>query len=42
MLLDWIVQHEPRTDTFSKAAHEALFEQSCGEKLRLTSNTQSL
>ena len=42
MLIDWIGQYEHRTDTFSKAAHEALFEQFAGEKLRLTSNTQQI
>ncbi|WP_137166980.1 AAA family ATPase [Salinimonas lutimaris] len=42
MLIDWISQYEYRTDTFSKAAHEALFDKFAGEKRRLTSNTPSL
>lgn len=32
MLIDWISQYEHRTDTFSKAAHEKLYNGFLGEK----------
>ena len=32
MLVDWISQYEHRTDTFSKAAHEKLYNEFLGEK----------
>lgn len=36
MLIDWIAAYDTRTDCCSKAAHEALFNQFGGEKLRYT------
>ena len=38
MLIDWIRQYDSRSDTFSKAAHQALYEGFTGPKTRLTSN----
>ena len=38
MLIDWITQYDSRSDTFSKVAHERLFEQFLGRKTMLTSN----
>jgi len=38
MLIDWISQYSERTDTFSKAAHSALYERYTGKKCMLTSN----
>ncbi len=38
MLLDWITQYSERVDTFSRAAHLALYEAFNGEKLIYTSN----
>ncbi|MCL1066383.1 shikimate kinase [Shewanella olleyana] len=38
MLIDWISQYDSRSDTFSKVAHERLFEQFVGTKTMLTSN----
>ena len=38
MLLDWISQYTERDDTFSRAAHLALYEAFNGEKLIYTSN----
>ena len=38
MLVDWIKQYDQRTDTFSKAAHEALFDGYSGKKIMYTSN----
>ena len=32
MLIDWISQYEHRTDTFSKAAHEKLYNEFLGKK----------
>jgi len=41
MLLDWIAQYESREDTFSRAAHERLFETFAGEKTRYTGNDRT-
>ncbi len=38
MLLEWIAAYSSRGDTFSRAAHEALFEHYGGKKTRFTSN----
>jgi len=38
MLLDWIEQYEVRTDTFSKKAHERLFQGFEGQKVMHNSN----
>lgn len=38
MLVDWISQYPERTDTFSKAAHIALYERFTGKKRMLISN----
>ncbi|MEZ9140735.1 MULTISPECIES: AAA family ATPase [unclassified Shewanella] len=38
MLIGWIAQYDSRSDTFSKVAHERLFEQFLGSKTMLTSN----
>ena len=40
MLITWIRQYESRNDTFSKAAHEQLFNQFSGPKVRFSSNEQ--
>jgi adenylate kinase family enzyme len=40
MLITWIGQYESRDDTFSKAAHEKLFNQFNGPKVRYSSNEQ--
>ena len=39
MLIDWIEQYDQRNDSFSKQAHELLFDTFQGEKTMLTSNT---
>lgn len=41
MLVDWISQYESRFDTFSKVAHEKLFEQFEGNKKMYTSNKRT-
>lgn len=38
MLIDWISQYNSRTDTFSKTAHEKLFEKFQGNKTIYVSN----
>ncbi|MCG9730760.1 AAA family ATPase [Shewanella sp. Isolate13] len=38
MLVDWIMQYESRRDTFSLAAHQALFDEFDGKKTMLCSN----
>lgn len=38
MLIDWIAQYAKRKDTFSKSAHESLFEKYDGKKTMRTSN----
>ncbi|RLV58983.1 shikimate kinase [Parashewanella curva] len=38
MLIDWIKEYENRTDTFSKSAHESLFNSFDGIKFIYTSN----
>lgn len=38
MLIDWIEQYTTRQDTFSKVAHETLFENFQGKKTMLVSN----
>ncbi|WP_241238895.1 AAA family ATPase [Colwellia sp. Arc7-635] len=38
MLIDWIAQYEQRTDSFSKAAHQQLYDQFNGEKLAIIKN----
>lgn len=38
MLIDWIRQYEERSDTFSRAAHKALYEKFPGQKTVITSN----
>lgn len=40
MLISWIRQYEIRNDTFSKAAHQRLFNQFSGPKFRISSNEQ--
>ncbi len=40
MLIDWIRQYETRSDTFSLAAHQALFDAFSGHKTRLTRRTE--
>ena len=40
MLLDWIAQYEERDDTFSRAAHVALFERYDGNKTIYTDNAR--
>lgn len=38
MLIDWIAQYECRTDTFSKAAHQMLYNEFIGKKVQITKN----
>ena len=38
MLIDWIAQYENRTDTFSKAAHQELFDGFTGKKSQYINN----
>jgi hypothetical protein len=38
MLIDWISQYTSRNDTFSKVAHEKLFEEFQGKKTMYVSN----
>lgn len=38
MLINWIVQYPLRTDTFSKSAHEDLYEKFEGRKTMITNN----
>ena len=38
MLIDWIAQYENRTDTFSKAAHQELFDGFTGKKAQYINN----
>ncbi|WP_133407233.1 AAA family ATPase [Parashewanella tropica] len=38
MLTDWIAQYDTRTDTFSRSAHESLFNNFNGIKIRYTNN----
>lgn len=38
MLIDWISQYPHRSDTFSRSAHEALFDQFDGHKSMFTRN----
>ena len=38
MLIDWIAQYDARQDTFSKSAHEKLFEDFQGKKTMYVSN----
>lgn len=38
MLIDWISQYDSRTDTFSRVAHESLFEKFQGKRSMFTSN----
>ncbi|WOH35929.1 shikimate kinase [Thalassotalea fonticola] len=38
MLIDWISQYDSRTDTFSKVAHEKLYNKFQGKKTMHTSN----
>ncbi|MFA3789772.1 AAA family ATPase [Aliiglaciecola sp. SL4] len=40
MLIDWITQYTTRTDTFSKLAHEKLFNEFQGKKTMYVSNEQ--
>ncbi|MEP4889693.1 MAG: AAA family ATPase [Aliiglaciecola sp.] len=42
MLIDWIAQYTARTDTFSKLAHEKLFNDFQGEKTMYVSNQQHI
>lgn len=41
MLIDWISQYDSRTDTFSRVAHEELFEKFKGKKIMHVSNERS-
>ncbi|MBL4781678.1 MAG: AAA family ATPase [Porticoccaceae bacterium] len=38
MLLNWILDYYSRDDAFSKSAHNKIFDQFSGNKIRLTSN----
>jgi adenylate kinase family enzyme len=38
MLIDWISQYEKRNDTFSKVAHEKLYDEFLGEKIQQIDN----
>lgn len=38
MLVDWIKQYQRRRDTFSLAAHQALFDEFTGKKTMISSN----
>ncbi|WP_394173899.1 hypothetical protein [Thalassotalea litorea] len=38
MLLDWIKDYESRTDTFSLASHQALYDSFSGEKVMYRQN----
>ena len=38
MLLDWIAQYEQREDTFSKSAHQQLFDDFLGHKTMIVDN----
>jgi adenylate kinase family enzyme len=38
MLIDWIAQYEQRTDNFSKAAHQKLFDEFTGKKVQYINN----
>ena len=40
MLLDWIAQYDERHDTFSRSAHEALYEGFAGQKTMYTNNNR--
>jgi len=40
MLIDWIAQYEQRTDTFSKSAHQILFDEFTGKKTQVKNNQQ--
>lgn len=40
MLIDWIAQYEQRTDTFSKSAHQKLFDEFTGTKTQIKNNQQ--
>ncbi|AQA17850.1 shikimate kinase [Halioglobus japonicus] len=42
MLIEWISQYSDRTDTFSAAAHKALYEEFTGTKRVVTSNGDTL
>lgn len=39
MLLNWIINYYERSDTFSRASHQILFQNFSGLKTRLTKNT---
>jgi adenylate kinase family enzyme len=38
MLIDWIAQYEQRNDTFSKSAHQKLFDEFVGGKIEIINN----
>jgi adenylate kinase family enzyme len=40
MLIDWISQYDQRTDTFSKSAHQKLFDEFTGKKTQIKNNQQ--
>ena len=40
MLIDWIAQYDQRSDTFSKSAHQQLFDEFAGKKTQYISNQQ--
>ena len=42
MLLKWIADYEERQDFFSKAAHQALFDEFSGQKIEVTENMEFL
>jgi len=42
MLIEWIRQYADRTDTFSQAAHTALYERYSGKKVMFTNNHPNL
>jgi hypothetical protein len=35
MLIDWIAQYEARDDTFSKTAHQKLYDEFTGKKTQV-------
>lgn len=40
MLIDWIAQYDQRTDTFSKLAHQQLYDEFAGKKTQYINNQQ--
>jgi hypothetical protein len=40
ILIDWIAQYDQRTDTFSKLAHQQLYDEFAGKKTQYINNQQ--